>query len=87
MSANNAPVTIWRAYVIGAMKRQRLYVNGRETPYFVDTALAAYARTYGEKHALFGSGMSAAGTAACLGFGRLLAPLKHKAEQLALEAA
>jgi hypothetical protein len=71
-------------------KRQRLYVDGVETPYFVDTAAVAAHRTYGERHGLWGAGMSEPHwrtgyrIAACFGCGDKIAPLKHRAEQMAL---
>lgn len=72
-------------------RRQRLYVNGTETPYFVDTASHRAHRTYGEPHGLFGAGlgeMTSAGyrIAGCFGAGKKIAVLKHRAEQMALAA-
>lgn len=81
---NNAPKVRWWPFDLGPVKRQRLYVDGRESPYFVDTARVHGHETYGEKHGLFGAGMDPKGLAATLGFGPHIAVLKHRAEQMAL---
>lgn len=91
---NNPPRIHWHAIEFGGdtIRRQRLYVDGRETPYFVDEALCHAHRTYGEKYGLHGAGMGKEvrrrdGTtyqiAATLDFGPKIAPLKAKAERLA----
>ena len=82
---NNAPFTKWFSTELGNVKRQRLYVNGQETRYFIDTALASYTKTYGERHGLYGSGMSESGCAGVIDFGPHIAKLKQKAEQLAFK--
>jgi hypothetical protein len=75
------------------MRRQRLYVDGVETPYFVDSANGVRAhRTYGDEHGLFGAGLGDLiasaripyRIAACFGSGPKIALLKHRAEQMAL---
>lgn len=86
MSTNNAPKFRWWKADFGHTVRQRLYVDGRETPYFIDSAQVAHHKTMGERHGLFGSGMSKGGCAAILGFGRSVAVLKHRAEQMATES-
>ena len=88
--SNNAPKTEWRGHVMACgTTRQRLYVDGAETPYFIDTTDIRAHRTCGEKHGLWGAGlgeMSRAGyrIAGCFGAGPKIAPLKHRAEQMAL---
>lgn len=71
-------------------RRQRLFLEGAETPYFIDSALGIRAhRSSGEEHGLYGAGMGAevrAGMriAAPLGCGSNVKLLKHRAEQMAL---
>lgn len=83
---NKAPTLKWWHFDLGPVTRQRLYVNGTETPYFIDTAKEHAHRIYGEKHGLFGAGMDPKGIAATLDFGPRIAVLKHRAEQMAFTA-
>lgn len=87
MATNAAPKTKWFRFEFGPVSRIRLYVNGNKTRYFIDTAKVPYARCYGEKHGLYGAGMSPMGNAGVLGYGPRIAVLKHRAEQLALGSA
>lgn len=85
-SSNGAPQTVWFAQEMAGRSRRRLYVNGLETPFFIDTATRASHRTSGSKHGLYGSGMSPKGFAAVLASGPRIEPLKHRAEQMAMSA-
>lgn len=85
MTTNNAPNLQWRPDS-PFPGDQRLFSNGSATRYFVRTAEHIGHRTYGEKYGLYGCGMEANGTAAVLGFGPKMGPIKHRAEQLALQA-
>jgi hypothetical protein len=80
MGSNNAPRIKWflTKWDGGPVKvRRRLCVNGRETPYFVDTD------RYGAgENTLFGSGMDKSGCAAFLASGKV-SELKSRAERLA----
>jgi hypothetical protein len=89
--SNQAPKTEWRGFEMACgTKRQKLYVNGQETPFFIDSAKVAAHRCYGEPHGLWGAGMSEPHwrtgyrIAACLGMGKRVTILKHRAEQMAL---
>jgi hypothetical protein len=85
-TSNNAPSLKWvKLPHFGVLRRQRLFLNGRETPYFVDTALTIAHYTQGDRHGLFGSGMSERGCAVTLGSASKVSVLKHRAEQYALE--
>lgn len=87
MTSNQAPAVKWFSTNFGRTVRQRLYVSGSETPYFIDTALvAAHRQARGATNTLYGSGMSATGSAGVLAQGKVQV-LKHKAEQMAMEAA
>lgn len=83
MATNSAPKCKWWKTDFGHTVRQRLYVDGRETPYFVDSSHVTGHKTEGQPHGLFGSGMSKGGFAATLASGRSIAVLKHRAEQMA----
>lgn len=92
-NSNNAPKCVWRSHILSCgSNRQFLYVNDTETPWFIITAEVRSLRTDGERHGLWGAGMSdphwrtGARIAACFGSGRKIAPLKHRAEQMALNA-
>src|SRR4051794_33085608 len=93
---NQGPVCKWHGIMLACgTRRQRLYVNGVETPFFVDSAngIAAH-RTQGSEHGLFGAGMheckirdregNTRYCAALLASGKQVALLKHRAEQMAL---
>ena len=93
-ASNNAPVCKWfsTTMVCGTV-RQRLYVDGQETPYFVDSAATIGHRTQGDTHGLFGAGMGAevrtrnGGSyriAATLASAPKVSILKNRAEQFAL---
>lgn len=90
MTTNRPPKAIWfRLPLACGTVRQKLFIDGKETPFFIDTASTAAHRTTGEKHGLFGSGMgplTRAGyrIAGQLAAGGRIAPLKHRAEQMAL---
>jgi hypothetical protein len=74
-------------------RRQRLYVDGAETPFFIDSAATIGHRTQGCRHGLYGSSMgdevrcrdgSSYRIAAVLGGWPTIGLLKHRAEQMAL---
>lgn len=90
MTSNNAPICKWFRFEMACgTVRQRLYLDGKETPWFVDTAAVMAHRCQGETHGLWGAGMSAPGRlsgkrhAECFGCGSKIEPLKSKAEQMA----
>lgn len=97
-AANQAPKTEWRGFAMACgTRRQRLWLNGIETPFFIDTANGLLAhRTQGQEHGLFGAGMHECAVrdlegrqryiAAVLGSGKKIAVLKHRAEQMALSS-
>lgn len=96
MTGNNAPKIKWVSEMLACeTRRQRLFVDGRETPFFIDSANGILAhRTTGYEHGLFGAGMgpiagnrSGLRIAAILGAGPRIAELKHRAEQMALASA
>jgi hypothetical protein len=94
MSGNTAPKLVWRTIPQACgMRRQRLYANGSETPFFIDSAKGVLAhKSAGSEHGLYGSGMqigarSGMAIAAELGSGRDVRILKHRAEQMALSMA
>lgn len=89
--SNAAPKCKWhRVTMACGTIRQRLYVDGKETPWFVDSAAVMAHRTQGDKHGLWGAGMSKPSRlsgkrcAECFGSGPKIEPLKAKAEQMAL---
>lgn len=94
--SNNTPSIKWFGVMLACgTRRQRLYVDGRETPYFVDSANGIRAhKTQGSEHGLYGAGMHECKIrdrqgnpryiAALLGSGQKIAELKHRAEQYAL---
>lgn len=90
--SNNAPkVRWWPMELACGTKRQRLYIDGVETPYFIDSARYHAHRSYGHKHGLWGSGMGKQTSAGwcCAGFfggADTLSVLKQRAEQMALTA-
>lgn len=94
--SNNAPSVKWVGAILACgRRRQRLFVDGRETPYFIDSATLIEHRTQGDAHGLYGAGMHESKirdrqgnpryVAAVLGSGQKVAELKHRAEQYALE--
>lgn len=95
MTKNNAPKAKWFGVTMACgTLRQKLYVNGLESPFFIDTASTIGHRTQGDKHGLFGSGMgdevrcrdgSTYRIAATLSSSNKVAELKHRAEQMAFE--
>lgn len=93
MTSNNAPKCKWFRFEMACgTVRQKLYVDGKETPWFVDSASVRAHYSYGDKHGLWGAGMSEphwltkTRSAACFGSGSRLEPLKARAEQMALNA-
>lgn len=94
--SNNAPNIQWkRATLACGTVRHRLYVNGSETPYFVDDAKSAGIAHHidGYPVALLGSGMgkemqrrdgSSYRIAAVLNGGRNVGIVKAAAERMAL---
>lgn len=95
--SNNAPKTKWtRIPLACGTIRHRLFVDDKETPFFVDDAKAAGIghRTMGEPVGLFGSGMgkeieARSGIyriAATLGSYHNVGIAKARAEQMALSA-
>lgn len=92
-TANGAPQCEWFSATLACgTRRQRLYVDGRETPFFIDSAKGVSAhKSQGEEHGLYGAGMavgerSGRPMAAHLGCGPKITILKHRAEQMALPA-
>lgn len=94
-ASNNAPKCEWRPMVLSSdgCQMQQLYVEGRETPYFVTSALLQGHETWGDKHGLHGAGMGASiigrdgherACARPLMSGSKIGVLKHRAEQMAL---
>lgn len=90
-NSNNAPKIQWhRTELSCGTVRRRLYVNGAETPFFVDSNPLLGHRTMGEPHGLYGAGMSEPGRlsgkrhALVLGCAKTITPLKHRAEQMAM---
>src|ERR1019366_9067421 len=93
--SNRPPRTRWfKATMACGTERHRLYVNGNETPYFIDSAILIGHRFQGERYGLHGSGMGAEirrrddstyQIALCLDIGSKILPLKMKAERLATE--
>lgn len=97
--SNNAPTLKWHSQMLASgTRRQRLYLNGTETPFFIDSANGIRAhRSHGEEHGLYGAGMQECEwrgpngekryIAAALDAGTRIEPLKHRAEQMAMEGA
>lgn len=90
MTSNNAPACKWyRIELACGTIRQRLYLDGKETPWFVDSAAVMAHRCQGDKHGLWGAGLSVPNRygrrhAECFASGSKIEPLKAKAEQMAL---
>lgn len=62
MAGNNPPKAFWHRFELACgIVRHRLYVDGQETPYFVDDAKKAGKchYSYGERVSLHGAGMGA----------------------------
>lgn len=101
MATNNPPKLRWIGWTMPCGTQRTSLEICRDaagyfsrTPFFIDTARTTGHRCYGEKHGLHGAGMgtevrctdgSTYRIAATLGFGPRIAPLKAKAERLALE--
>lgn len=86
-NTNRAPSCRWFSTEMPCgTVRSRLYVDGRESRYFIDSAKKIGHRTMGDDHGLFGSGMSPRGCALTLGSASKITVLKHRAEQMALNA-
>jgi hypothetical protein len=86
-SSNNAPSVKWTTVAhVTAVHRQRLLLNGKETPYFVDDSrgVAAF-RAQGDRYGLWGAGMHKSGCALLLRSAGKISVLKHAAEQFALD--
>lgn len=89
---NNGPEIKWWSDTLACgTRRQRLFVDGRETPFFIDTAKYKAHRSYGDTHGLWGAGLgkfveakTPYRTAGFFGNGKKIQRLKHRAEQLAL---
>jgi hypothetical protein len=93
---NNAPKLQWHSQMLASgTRRQRLYVDGAETPFFIDSANGIRAhKNQGDEHGLYGAGMHECEwrgqngekryIAAALGTSVKVEPLKHRAEQMAL---
>jgi len=62
--------------------RQRLYIDGKETPYFVDKASCRAHFTDGMPVGLYGSGMHPSGCAAAFGGFKRIRDAKARALQL-----
>lgn len=88
--SNNAPSCTWvddSDFCPEGVTRQRLILNGQRTPFFIDVSERIAHRTEGSKCGLFGAGMHPKGFALTLASGPRVGPLKHRAEQMAMEAA
>lgn len=87
--SNNAPSLKWISVDhLHSVRRQRLFINGHETPYFIDDSKGVVAfRTQGDRYGLYGAGMSERGHAVVLGSANRIPVLKHRAEQFAMESA
>lgn len=87
-SNNNAPETRWFSYELACgTRRYQLYVDGAETPYFIDVARYRAHYSYGSKIGLWIAGASPRGCAAIGGTFDKISIAKHRAEQMALSAA
>lgn len=86
-SSNNGPSLKWITVAhVTAVHRRRLFINGKETPYFVDDAQGQSAhKSQGDRCGLYGAGMHKSGCALLLGSANKISVLKHRAEQYALE--
>lgn len=89
--SNNPPKCVWRGEIMSCgSRRQCLHVDGRETPFFIDSAMGVMAhRSSGDEHGLFGAGMGPIGRngiriAAELGSSSNVRALKQRAEQMAM---
>lgn len=87
---NRPPTALWERSVAGdGLERHQLWIGGERTPFFIDRALTIGHRTQGERFGLWGAGMGPATTAGyriarALDSGPRIAPLKHRAEQMAM---
>lgn len=72
-------------YMPEGVKRQRLFADGMETPFFIDVSDRVAHRSEGQRCGLYGSGMSPSGHAKVIRSGPTITPLKATAEKLALE--
>jgi len=70
---------------VSAIDRQRLYIDGKETPYFVDKAHYRAHFTYGLPVGLYGAGMHPQGCAACFGGFQRIRDAKKRAVELATQ--
>lgn len=85
MTTNRAPTCRWeRILVADGLIRHRLYVDGKETPWFVDVATVAAHRSHGYRVALWASGKGPNGTAGFFGGFRTIQLARHRAELLAM---
>jgi hypothetical protein len=89
-ATNNAPSLKWLSETLACgTRRQRLILDGAETPFFIDTANGVRAhRVDGFEHGLMGAGMGpeirpGLRIAAVLRSGSNVRQLKHVAEQMA----
>lgn len=86
--SNRPPKCRWRSVMLACETvRHQLYLDGSETPYFVDRARVLAHYTQGQKVGLFGAGMSPRGCAMLLGTFDRVCLAKHRAEQYAMQAA
>lgn len=92
-SLNQAPKLKWYSEILACgTTRQFLFLDGQQTPFFIDSARYHAHRSLGQVHGLWGSGMGALiaeakkpyRIAAPLGCGPKIEPLKHRAEQMAM---
>ena len=86
--SNQPPKCRWRSIALACETvRHQLYLDGTETPYFVDRAQFRAHYTQGQRVGLFGAGMHPRGIAAVLGSYDNVSLAKHRAEQFAMQAA
>ena len=71
---------------LSVVNRQRLYIDGKETPYFVDKAYQRAHFTYNMPVGLFGSGMHPSGCAATFGGFQTIREAQAAAVELATKA-
>lgn len=93
---NKAPKTQWFKNIMACgTERHRLFLNGTETPFFIDVAQQIQHRSQGSKVGIYGSGLgdevrrhdgSTYRIAGFFGGFDKIAVAKHRAEQMAMSA-
>ena len=86
--SNQPPKCRWRSIMLACETvRHQLYLDGLETPHFIDVARFRAHYTQGHKVGWFGAGMHPRGIALTLGAFDRISLAKHHAEQFAMQAA